>query len=138
MIRIEWDGTLETGDPMVDGQHKELIDMFNQLYEHSRAGGDDKSAVNELLVRLSSYVSTHFAAEQALMARTQYPPAEVMTHVREHLELSDRTRELVVEYSKGSLLTILPLASLLQTWLADHIRKRDRAFVQHVQAFALT
>lgn len=132
MIRIEFDDSLKTGDGRVDDQHRELINMFNELHAASQ-DGSGKSAIGPLLERLHSYTIEHFTAEQQLMVDSRLPAEEMLDHFREHSELTQKVHSLVTDYHDGGLATILPVATLLQEWLATHIRQRDMRVVQHIR-----
>lgn len=128
---MQWDRSLETGDETVDAQHRELLGMFNDLQEKEVAG-HGRDVMGDTLVRLSDYVATHFAAEEALMRRYGYSAENVEAHVAEHEELSRRTREMVLDYRQGRLASVVPLVEFLSDWLANHIRQVDRQMVDHV------
>lgn len=130
--RIEWDETLETGHADVDAQHKELIAMFNDLHDAAVRGASDE-VLDDLLGRLVQYTMTHFKAEQQLMVDYGYPPEDVMIHVTAHNELTRRALEMARQREAGELTGILPLAAFLGDWLANHIRKMDRALVAHIR-----
>lgn len=132
MTSIEFDDSLLTGDPVVDEQHRMLIGMFNEL----RAAGRDArgpDAIGPLLERLHVYTVEHFTAEQKLMAKTRFPADEMLAHVEEHGELTQRVRQLIVDYRTGGMDTVLPVATLLQDWLAVHIQQRDCRLVEHIR-----
>lgn len=133
MIHMEFDESLYTGDAAVDAQHRELIGMFNDLHVAS-SEGRAADAVESLLQRLHSYTIEHFTAEQALMKRTRFPADEMLSHVEDHIALTQRVRQLVVDHREQGFSTMLPLATLLQEWLASHIRQRDRRLVAHVRS----
>ncbi len=133
MSTIIWDPSLETGDPTIDAQHQELFSLVNQLRDASVEGWAEEG-VRDVLVRLSDYVATHFAAEQALMARVRYPVDAVMSHTDEHMKLTQRTTEMAKAYARGEVATVLPLAEFLYEWLGTHIRKTDRALIDHARA----
>lgn len=134
MIRIEFDDTLRTGDSRVDAQHEQLLGMFNELYEATRDGGRGHELIGPLLERLHDYTVEHFAAEQQLMVDAALPAYEMLSHFEEHGRLTRRVHELVNEYGQHGMATILPIATLLQEWLAEHIRVRDRRVVEHLRS----
>jgi len=78
-------------------------------------------------------VSTHFSAEEELMARYSYPEDCVRTHREQHEDLSTRARELVLAHRLGESASVLPLVALLQEWLTVHILDADREFVTHIR-----
>lgn len=133
MIRIDFDDTLKTGDARVDEQHRTLVETFNRLQDASIESLGPE-IVAPLLHQLHDYTIQHFTAEQELMARSRFPAAEMLEHVEEHRALTDRVRELITEYRDGGFESALPLASLLQDWLAKHIRQSDRRVVEHLRA----
>jgi len=130
--RVEWDGSLETGHQLVDDQHKELIAIFNEIADVDPACAGTET--DELLVRLSDYVSTHFSAEEELMTRYSYPQEHAEAHREQHEDLSTRTRELVLAHRLGESATVLELVRLLQEWLAIHIQGADREFVGYLSS----
>ena len=66
-MRITWNTKLETGIRSIDLQHEELIGMLNELNTAYISGGD-QSVLEDVLQRLGSYVTFHFATEESLMA----------------------------------------------------------------------
>lgn len=136
MTRIEFDDTLKTGDARVDEQHRMLVETFNELQDAS-LDSLGAEVVAPLLHQLHDYTIQHFTAEQELMARSRFPAAEMLEHVEEHRVLTDRVRQLITEYSAGGFESVLPLASLLQDWLAQHIRQSDRRVVEHLRVQGL-
>ncbi len=133
MIRIEFDDSLRTGDLTVDSQHEKLIAMFNELHAASTEGRGPE-VVGPLLERLHDYTIEHFSAEQRLMTGSRYPAEDMLAHVEEHVALTQKVRDLIVDFHNGGFATILPLATLLQEWLTRHIRQRDRALAEHLRA----
>lgn len=133
MGAIEWDSSLETGDPTIDGQHQRLFGLVNELRD-ACVEGRGREATASVIDRLVEYVGSHFDAEQALMVRTTYPPDAMIAHITEHRDLTRRTAEIVAQEQRGELTTVLPLAEFLHEWLRTHIRQTDRALVAHVLA----
>lgn len=133
MSQVVWDPTLETGDALVDSQHRELMQMFNELHA-AAMDGRGEVAVEEILSRLSEYVMVHFEAERRLMLRTRFDPDKMCAHLEQHSDLTARTRDMILRHRAGELTTVLPLAVFLSEWLADHIRTWDKALVAHISA----
>ncbi|HSK47590.1 MAG TPA: bacteriohemerythrin [Coriobacteriia bacterium] len=131
MPQIDWDPAMETGDPIVDDQHRGLFRLFNELLLAEQDGDD--SSVLQVLEKLTEYVIVHFSAEESLMLLHRYPERLSATHVAEHRRLTETTRELVLDYRTGTKTSVEPLVSFLQRWLADHIEQSDRAFVDYMK-----
>jgi hemerythrin len=135
MPHIEWDETLETGDPDVDEQHRGLVSLFNELVD-AEVVAEDPKHVNHALERLTEYVIVHFTAEEALMHRIGYPADVVGAHVGEHRALTARTREMVIAFRSGAESSVVPLVDFLCEWLVEHVEESDRRFVEFMQGAA--
>ena len=78
---VVWEDRFNLGNKMIDTQHKQIVDMFNDLYE-ARFHGIENRVVSEVIEGMARYVREHFAAEERLMAQVQYPHLE--RHRQEH------------------------------------------------------
>ena len=128
---MRWDSQLETGHELVDAQHKELVAIFSEITRATEPGCD-KTVIESLLIRLSDYVATHFAAEEDLMVSSAYPAEALAEHREQHAKLAQRTRDLVLEHRMGAP-TVFTLAGLLQEWIVEHISGYDRDLVNHLR-----
>ena len=62
-MRAEFDETLVTGNEMIDGQHKELIDKINKLLDSCEVGNDKLTAI-KTLDYLADYTEFHFGKKK--------------------------------------------------------------------------
>jgi hemerythrin-like metal-binding protein len=131
---INWDASLETGDAAVDHQHRTIHNLFNQL-ERS-AGHTDE--VMRILDFLTEHVLVHFATEEELMLREEFPPALATAHIAEHRTLTQGVRDQVLAFRCGRLTSTKPLIGFLREWLVTHVHACDRQLVEHVQARGVT
>lgn len=67
-----WSKDLETGNAMIDSQHKELIEAINALLA-ACATGKGRAEVAKTTKFLYDYTSKHFGDEEALQLRYKYP-----------------------------------------------------------------
>lgn len=130
MGRIEWDPSLETGDPVVDLQHRKIHELFNEL----DGAADNGSEVLKTLDYLTQHVVVHFSTEEDLMRRADFPDSLAADHVAEHRELTDGVRQRVLEFHDGSLTSTAPLLEFLREWLTSHVHECDRELIEHVRA----
>jgi hemerythrin len=130
---IAWDPSLETGHAMIDRQHQELYRLVNELHAACDEGlGNDR--VDQVLAWLLSYTIEHFAAEEDLMVRSDYPAPALNSHVGQHDDLKDRVDTLLGQRKNGELTTAMPVVELVQEWLGTHINGTDRQLAEFVRA----
>lgn len=129
---IEWRDEWLLGIPRVDGEHRELVRLFNRVVElfSCVSGGDVPERAKEivgLLREFGDHVRVHFENEEALMRNSGYPDFE--NHRCEHATLHAEYTQLLRELDKKGLgcLDDETLASL-KTWLISHIATADMRF----------
>ena len=127
---LVWDESMETGDPLVDRQHREI----HQLVDDAEAAAGKPELLMSVLDRLMAHVDCHFATEEALMAQTGYAGLVAAAHVAEHRDLTNEARGVVMKVRLGELTSMEPVAEFLRAWLVKHVEASDRAFIDHVRA----
>ncbi len=87
---IHWDPSLSVDNPVIDGEHRAIVESLNRVYADWMAA-NHRLDLEEELDRLSSLVGTHFANEEDLMTRRHCPT--LAAHARDH---RDMLREMQV------------------------------------------
>ena len=72
MSRYEFTKDLETGNQMIDREHRELIQAVNKLLA-ACSEGKGRASMDETIKFLNNYVNQHFSHEEQLQKRTSYP-----------------------------------------------------------------
>jgi len=129
MSPIEWDPELETGDPLVDRQHQQIHELFNEL----ESASDRPEEIMRVLEVLLDHVTMHFDTEEDLMRRVEYPADAFERHVALHKDLTEATRQKVLEFRDGTLTHIRPLADFLREWVQVHVHEYDRELIEFVR-----
>ena len=128
-----FDAALETGNAMIDSQHKQLIEAVNGLYD-ACSKGKGREEIIKTLDFLSSYVMKHFADEERLQAQHSYPD-----RVR-HKQYHDDFKKTVADWDKklkadGATITLfMEVNSIIGGWLLDHIKNQDKKVAAHIKA----
>lgn len=123
MMRAVFDKNLETGNAMIDSQHKELIDRINDLADNL----DNKDKAIEMLDYLTDYTKFHFSAEEKLQEDLKYPDIErhkaqhagfvkTVAGLRKKLENEGPTEDFAKQVNEKVV-----------QWLYSHIKVFDRA-----------
>ncbi|MCC7281579.1 MAG: bacteriohemerythrin [Acetobacteraceae bacterium] len=117
MALLQWNDRYSVGNPAIDHEHRELIDLINTLHAALRAGGD--AGVEAFFGDLYRAISSHFALEEKLMRTHRY--AEYDGHKQEHEALLDEIRDMMDE---GELADA-DIARRLDAWFSGHFSGHD-------------
>jgi hemerythrin-like metal-binding protein len=124
--RFPWSESYETGNWVIDAQHRHLLELADLLAEAMDAGKTD-SVVDEAMAALEGYTRYHFAEEEAFFAAIQAP--SLAKHRRMHASLT-----LDVESMRFNLVSRHPgvaaqLARWVLTCLVPHMQNDDTAAI---------
>jgi len=125
MPLITWSDKLSVGVKSIDAQHGRLVDTLNELHE-AMLRGQAKEITGRLLKTLLRYTHDHFSAEEAILARADYPKLEA--HKVLHRDLTRKVEAYIARYEKGEIALNSHLLNFLRDWLTNHIQQEDRAY----------
>ncbi len=129
-----WDESFATGLPEVDGQHRELINLFNELgltlFVH---GVQDEGPLADAFGRMLRYVESHFAEEEALMRRMGVDSRYVTSHLAAHAQFLEHLQMLWSQRASLPDLRVT-LTEFLASWMALHILGSDQSLARQVHA----
>ena len=100
MTPIEWQSVYETGIDKIDEQHKQFIDLINQL-ERTTGTSEPEAEAQEVLVKLVDHIRHNFSQEEKLMAENQY------AHTDQHAQLHHRASNADVGRTAQRLADVL-------------------------------
>ncbi|MBL8967484.1 MAG: hemerythrin family protein [Spirochaetaceae bacterium] len=124
MAYIEWTGALRIGISDIDAQHQRLVALINELAAAREMEGD-AAKLGTALTSLAEYAATHFALEESLFKRFDYPGAE--PHAREHAAFAARVAGFAAALAAGEAKPE-ELLTFLKTWLTTHISFSDKKY----------
>lgn len=124
----QWSDALSLGIPEIDGQHKGLLDMVNELWEAIVAKAVPQT-VEHILRELAHYTQAHFTAEEALMRVESYP--RFQEHLAEHQDFIKQVAAAQAGLAQGRFLG-LDLLHYLTDWLVKHIQGADRHYARFI------
>lgn len=130
--RIGWSEDLATGNPVIDGQHKEIFRRARILLDKIKSGNIPEQEITDTVTFLADYVEEHFGSEEMLQKLYKYPAFEAHRakhdrFIRDFLLLKER-------YEVGWAPNMAEeLGRLVVNWLMDHIEKEDKAVAAHIR-----
>lgn len=123
---MSWNDRLKLGIEAVDDDHRKLVEILNTIYDGVEAGLS-KETLGGLLDELVRYTQYHFAREEELFARHNYPYAG--EHAFEHAMMTEWCAETQADFRREALTApSLQVLSYLKDWLFDHIMDSDQRF----------
>ena len=130
-MSVTFDKSLETGNELIDQQHKELIDRVNKLLESCYMGTEKRTAIQTLNFLLD-YTEFHFQAEEKLQEEISYPGIE--EHRKQHADFKQAVSELheMLEEEEGpSDAFVAAVNKNVIDWLYRHIKGFDRSVAEY-------
>ena len=121
-VSITWRNKMSIGEPMIDSDHKRLIDLIN-TYE-TAIGAGDMDLLKSAFDGLMHYTETHFAREEDLMRAIHYKDYQAHKDAHDNLKLDLRKfHETIMAGDDDMHLT--QVNKFLHDWLIDHVLNED-------------
>jgi hemerythrin len=122
MTLIEWKDEYCVGVGSVDLEHRELIEMINDL--HALMGeGADQDRIVASLGDIFAQISAHFALEEKFMRDTEYE--HFPSHKDDHEALLDELRDIMDRVEDDGSYDEARLSAKLERWFSEHFRTHD-------------
>lgn len=123
-----------TGVECIDIEHRGLFDIIGRAYRLVEAGSvkEHYDDVLRLLDELGEYTQVHFAHEEELMEKIQYPYLEAQRRAHSIFmeKLDDRD---LCENEEDPQEYLEELLDFLYAWLGSHILKMDKPIGKYVE-----
>ena len=133
-MKIVFDESLYTGNELIDGEHKELIERVNKLVESCEKGTEKVAAVKTLDF-LMDYTEFHFADEEKIQKEVGYDKLDL--HHGKHEEFKKAVgelREMLEEEEGPSNAFVEAVNKNVSQWLVEHIQGWDKALADFIRA----
>jgi len=134
MALINWSDSLNVNVQQIDREHKVLVDYINELNDAMKSG-HGKEILKPIIINLYNYSKTHFATEEAIFDKTNYPDAE--EHIRQHQLFIKKIYDFKQSFIDGKVGLSIDILNFLKDWLTKHIMSTDKKYVPHFNANGL-
>ena len=132
MDTFEWSPLFETGLPVVDQQHRQLVDLVNQLGRDTDSGNPEQ--IDKTLDALTRYTLYHFQSEEKIMEYEGVAAAHVNAHRDTHNRFIKQVESWLEQRSQNQEVSLHNLLQALVNWLIFHILGDDQSFARQVMA----
>ncbi len=133
MSFLAWKDTMSVANPVIDRDHRMLIQYLNEMHDAMMAG-HGKEIVGTILNRLVAYTHDHFGREELIWKSGRYIGIE--KHKKEHADLLRTVTDFKVKYEKGTVSLSVDVLNFLRDWLKNHILKSDKDAADAIHATA--
>lgn len=132
---IAWSPKFSVGVKLIDDQHKGLLGLINDMFNHVVGNEEDEHAYFRDVIREAvQYVKVHFATEEKIMTATKFPG--YLEHKKAH---DDFVRAVVInirDYEAGKRLTLTKFTYFLKEWVLTHIAVMDKRYFEYFTGIA--
>ncbi|HCS12487.1 MAG: hybrid sensor histidine kinase/response regulator [Zetaproteobacteria bacterium CG06_land_8_20_14_3_00_59_53] len=129
-----WNQNFESGIPLVDEQHKQLVRILNLLANHL---GNQSGAIrlNQVFDDLAAYADHHFKTEEGIWEPCFGNDPEYLNHKQTHDSFMGQVSALKAEEGDKPLdVVVEDILKFLTHWLAFHILDSDKRMAKTVLA----
>lgn len=119
---MEWKSHYSVGVDEVDHEHRELIDLINEMHEKLIAGAEVPD-VTAFLGEIFRSISAHFALEETVMREHGYD--HLAQHKDAHEELLEEIRDIMEAYEADPEGASRELSQRLDKWFTEHFKTHD-------------
>ncbi len=131
----EWSQNYSVGVVILDEHHKELFKILNQLFNLMDESADD-DPILKVIDNLLNYTHYHFAEEEKIMAKIDYP--ELEEHKILHKEIIDQLNDFAKEAKDGmAIFVAIKIATVGIEWLKNHILSVDHKYYNYMKKLGI-
>ena len=130
---VEWSDSLSVGYPTIDGHHKKLVSITQEIY--SLLGQPDyiyRIKIGKVLKKLSDYTIYHFQEEEKIMKKYKYPRLEEHTNI--HMFFVEKLNQSLPLIAKGEKEVAIEMYNFLCSWLVKHIAGEDAMWAKYIHS----
>lgn len=124
MAFFNWEDKYSVGVRELDSQHKQLINILNELYDAMQTASNDR--MGKIINELASYTRIHFSAEEKYLEKYNY--AALASQKKEHEQFIAKVEAFKQDFTAGKLTLSLNVASFVKDWLSHHILGSDKQY----------
>ncbi|OAN45680.1 hypothetical protein A6A04_07405 [Paramagnetospirillum marisnigri] len=123
---LKWGEAWLTGHPVIDEDHRLLVETVNELSE-AMIAGKGRDILGAILDRLADYTTRHFAREEAIWEQGGLDSLE--EHRRFHRDLLAKVKSFAEDFRLGKATLSMDMMTFLRDWLMKHVFKTDKQAV---------
>ena len=134
---IAWSDKLSCGVKIIDEQHKVLVALVNEMFNHVTGHTvQEREYFNKVIHEIVSYIKTHFATEERILRATKF--SGYADHKKEHETFVHDIIKNVRDYEDGKRFTLSVFTRFLRDWILSHIALIDKQYFEYFKRKAIS
>ena len=130
MSNKEWNPAWETGNAIIDSQHKQLFQQLEKL-NRAVAAGEGDGETERVLMLMGELFESHFRIEEILMLESGYE--DVTRHMAIHVAMGNQVNALIQAYLNDLQPVPEVVLAFLEGWFKEHLDGEDRKLAEHLR-----
>jgi hemerythrin len=132
---VSWSPSFSVGIKLIDDQHKELLTLTNDLFNHCVGEEEaEREYFKKVISQAIDYVKVHFSTEEKIMLATKF--SGYKEHKRQHDAFVLTVVEQVNAFNEGKAFTLLNFTKFLKDWVLTHIAVSDKLYFDYFKKIA--
>ncbi len=126
---INWNERFIIDNSSIDEQHKQLINIINDLYS-AFVEGKVNEVIENIIIELKKYIIFHFKTEEDFFDRVNYIHKE--EHIGEHRKFIDQISAFNESFINSQTSLSYDIMNFLRDWLQNHILVSDKKYTPYL------
>ena len=127
---VEWSDDFACDIKIIDDQHKGLLDLINEMFNHASGDDEEEQAYFKSVVEKAvDYVRVHFATEEKIMRQTGYAGYE--EHKKAHETFVAAVLDNARAFQKEKKINLEEFCVFLKDWVLTHVAGQDKKYFSH-------
>ena len=132
---ISWSNTLACGIKLIDDQHKNLVELVNEMHQFASGNASKENFhFKRGLQEAVKYARIHFSTEEKIMIAAKF--SGYTEHKKAHEKFILSIIEFIKDYEAGKRLTLSTFTRFLKDWIFSHIACMDKVYFEHLKKMA--
>ena len=132
---VTWSQKLSVGIKLIDDQHKGLLDLVNDMFNHVKGNEEaERKYFQGIVQKTVQYVKVHFATEEKIMIATKF--YGYSEHKRAHDTFVINVVNNIRDFEAGKKFSLSIFTKFLREWVLTHIAIMDKQYFEYFQKIA--
>jgi hemerythrin len=132
---VSWSPTLSCGVKIIDDQHKELLILTNDLFNHCIGDEEaERAYFKKIINEAVEYTKNHFSTEERIMQATRFTGYKA--HKQEHELFIYTVVEQIKKFNETQKVSLLEFTRFLKNWILQHIAISDKQYFEYFKKIA--